>query len=415
LRVAAREWMNVGVYIGDASPETGGGYTFVHDVLREIERPSVSAQHRFTIVTTSASTTDGSTLDVLSLAPALRDLPTRARVRLSRSVDRFLGRAPAPSDWSRPAVDRLLADARIDVMWYLQPATCWSLNVPFVTVVWDLQHRLQPYFPEVTAGNQGFIRDDVYRSLLPRASLVIAGTDAGRDEIVRFYGVAPERIRILPHPTPSFALAAAAGPGGSRPASAPAGEYLYYPAQFWPHKNHVNLLEALGILRQRHGLPLTLALSGADHGNLAFVKEAADRVGVADAVRWLGFLSRQDLVGMYRHALALTYVTFFGPENLPPLEAFALGCPVVASDVSGAREQLGDAALLVDPRDPEQIAAAVQRLHGQPAERALLVERGHARARRFTSGDFVAGVVAWLDEFAPIRSCWPSGPTSPKG
>ena len=407
--------MNVGVYIGDASPEMGGGYTFVHDVLQEIAKQGSGGPHRFTIVTTSPAEDAATKLEVLSLAPAMRDLSVRARVRLSRSVDRLLGRAPAASDWSRPAVDRLLAGAQIDVMWYLQPAACWSLNVPFITVVWDLQHRLQPYFPEVSAGTQGFIRDDVYQALLPRASLVIAGTEAGRDEIVRFYGVAPERIRILPHPTPSFALAAAAAPGKVRPPSAPEGQYLYYPAQFWPHKNHVNLLEALRLLRERRGLPMVVALSGADHGNVAFVKETAARLGIADAVRWLGFVPRDELVGIYQHAFALTYVTFFGPENLPPLEAFALGCPVVASAVTGAREQLGDAAILVDPRSPEEIAAAVSRLHDQPSERAALVERGRARARRFTGADFVAGVLAWLDEFAPIRRCWPSGPAAPPG
>jgi glycosyltransferase involved in cell wall biosynthesis len=402
--------MNVGVYIGDASPDAGGGYTFVHDVLQEIEKLGTGGKHHFSVVTTAPGGAAGGKLEVLSLAPAIRDLPVRVRGRLRRSVDRLWGRAPAAPDWSRPTVERMLTAARIDVMWYLQPATCWSLNIPFITVVWDLQHRLQPYFPEVSAGSTGFIREDVYRSLLRRASLVIAGTETGRDEIRHFYGVAPERIRILPHPTPSFALAAAGGSVGSRPASAPAGDYLYYPAQFWPHKNHVNLLEALRLLRERDGLPLALALSGADHGNLAFVKDAASRLGVADAVRWLGFVPRDDLVGLYRHAFALTYVTFFGPENLPPLEAFALGCPVVASDVAGAREQLGDAALLVDPRSPDQIAAAVSRLHTEPAERAALVERGRARARRFTSRDFVAGVVSWLDEFAAIRKCWPSGP-----
>jgi glycosyltransferase involved in cell wall biosynthesis len=405
--------MNVGVYIGDAFPETGGGYTFVQDVLQEIERQGSTAPHRFTIVTATEAKGAASNLEVLSLAPAIRSLPVRARVRLSRSVDSLLGHAPSPSDWSRPAVDRLLARAQIDVMWYLQPAAAWSLNIPFITVVWDLQHRLQPYFPEVTAGQQAFLREGVYRALLPRASMVIAGTEAGRDEIVRFYGVAPERIRILPHPTPSFALAASGAPIGPRPAGAPDGDYLYYPAQFWPHKNHVNLLEAVRLLRERDRLPLLLALSGADQGNLSFVKETAARLGIADAVRWLGFVPREDLVGLYRHAFALTYVTFFGPENLPTLEAFALGCPVVASDVSGAREQLGDAALLVDPRSPEQIAAAVTRLHAHPSERAALVERGRARARRFTSAEFVAGVLAWLDEFAPIRRCWPSGPAMP--
>jgi glycosyltransferase involved in cell wall biosynthesis len=400
--------MRIGLSIGDAQPEVGGGYTFVHDILQQVELQGAGTGHRFTIVTTAPNPRSPGQTEVLSLAPALTDLATRARLRLGRSFDRMLGRAPGPSNWSRPAVDRLLAEAKIDVMWYLQPATCWSLDIPYITAVWDLQHRRQPFFPEVTAAGVGFAREDVYKVLLPRAALVIAGTEIGREEIVRFYGVAAERIRILPHPTPAFALAE--GTARPRPALAPSEPYLFYPAQFWPHKNHVNLLEALRLLRERDGLPLRLVLTGSDQGNLTFVKQTADRLKVSDAVRFLGFVSREDLVDLYRHAFALTYVTFFGPENLPPLEAFALGCPVIASDVAGAREQLGDAARLVDPRSPTEIADAVRRIFKDPSERTALIERGRPRARRFTSRDFVAGVLTWLNEFEPVRRCWPSGP-----
>ena len=140
------------------------------------------------------------------------------------------------------------------------------------------------------------------------------------------------------------------------------GDYLFYPAQFWSHKNHVNLLLALELLQSSLRRPLSVVFVGPDHGNLAHVKATVDRLGLADRVQFLGFVPREDLIDLYRQAFALSYVTFFGPENLPPLEAFALGCPVIASEVSGAREQLQDAVLFVDPTSPEQIAEAVVRL-----------------------------------------------------
>jgi glycosyltransferase involved in cell wall biosynthesis len=167
-------------------------------------------------------------------------------------------------------------------------------------------------------------------------------------------------------------------------------------------------LHALRLLRDR-GRDLSLALTGSDKGNLGFVQETAERLGLAAHVRSLGFVTTEQLVSLYKHAAALAYVTFFGPENLPPLEAFAAGCPVVASDVAGAREQMGDAALLVDPRRPEEIAAAIEKVITDRALRAQLVERGFERARRSTPARFVADVIAWLDEFEPIRRCWPSG------
>jgi glycosyltransferase involved in cell wall biosynthesis len=112
------------------------------------------------------------------------------------------------------------------------------------------------------------------------------------------------------------------------------------------------------------------------------------------------------LVALYRGALALVYVSFFGPENLPPLEAFALGCPVVAAEVAGAREQLGDAALLVDATQPPLIGQAIRRLLDDTPLRAHLIARGKERARRSTGRDFVQGVFRILDGMAPYIRCW---------
>jgi glycosyltransferase involved in cell wall biosynthesis len=399
--------MRVGVYVGDASPDIGGGYTFVHDVLAELDRRRAQLGHEFVVLTTAPAPAGSGTFEVVSLAEAVADRSTRARHWLGATLDRLLTRTPAMlSEVVYPPVKRALAAARLDVIWYLTPAVCLSQDLPYITVVWDLQHRLQPQFPEVSAGVEGLARDDIYRTVLGGASLVIAGTEVGRAEIQRFYGVDDARIRILPHPTPAFALEAAGTAASARPTVAPPDPYLFYPAQFWPHKNHVNLLEAVARLRL-DGLPVHLALSGSDKGNLAYIRETAVRLKIAEAVHFLGFVERADLIGLYRHALALAYVTFFGPENLPTLEAFALGCPVVASDVPGAREQLGDAALLVDPRSPVQIAEAVRQLAEMPGARADLVERGRLRAHRFTSKDFVGGVVGGLDEFVAVRRCWP--------
>jgi glycosyltransferase involved in cell wall biosynthesis len=106
------------------------------------------------------------------------------------------------------------------------------------------------------------------------------------------------------------------------------------------------------------------------------------------------------------HALALAYVSFFGPENLPPLEAFGLGCPVLAADVDGASEQLGDAALLVSPADEDAIASGLLRLHREEGLRMSLIERGRARAVAYTTDDYVTGMLGILDELEPKVRTW---------
>jgi glycosyltransferase involved in cell wall biosynthesis len=104
----------------------------------------------------------------------------------------------------------------------------------------------------------------------------------------------------------------------------------------------------------------------------------------------------------------LAYVSLCGPENLPPLEAFAVGCPVLASAVSGSSEQFGDAVLFCDPKDPQDIAEKIYQLHSDENMRSRLIERGRSRAASWTPDDFVRGVFRIADDFSPIRRNWPS-------
>jgi glycosyltransferase involved in cell wall biosynthesis len=103
-------------------------------------------------------------------------------------------------------------------------------------------------------------------------------------------------------------------------------------------------------------------------------------------------------------------VSFFGPENLPPLEAFALGCPVIAADVPGASEQLGDAAIRINPANELEIAEAIKSVYKDEAKRKDLIRRGKERARCFTGANFAKALFDLLDEFEAIRRCWPGDP-----
>jgi glycosyltransferase involved in cell wall biosynthesis len=267
---------------------------------------------------------------------------------------------------------------------------------------------MTPWFPEMSSGGTWDARELSYRRFLQRASYIITGTEVGRAEIRLCYGVDGSRIRLLPHPTPGFALAKIAkqDTGVSKRLGLPEN-YLLYPAQFWPHKNHVNLLHALSILRDKHGLQIPLVLAGSEKGNVAYVKEVAERLNLSPQVFFTGFVTQAELVDLYRGAAMLVYASLCGPENLPPLEAFALGCPVAAANVPGANEQLGDAAVLFNPIDPADIADKIMKIYSDSGLRAVLKVKGLARAQAWTAHDFALGMLAIFDEFSCYRRCWP--------
>jgi glycosyltransferase involved in cell wall biosynthesis len=395
--------MHVAAVVAGFDPQSGGGYTFEQEILGALRQAAGSSPHRFTVLCPEAS---AAAIEREMSGSALRVAAVRRRTgRLATAAFREIETVRV--HWTRPSdIDRVAARIGAEFVWFLS-AQPDRTDIPFMTVVWDLQHRATPWFPEMSARGTWDRRDSQHRWFLQRATRVITGTEVGREQLVKFFQVSVENVLVLPHPTPSYVFQpTATATSGKIERLGVKQPYVLYPAQFWPHKNHVNLLLAIADLK-RKGTPVSLALVGSDQGNRQFIADVASREGISDQVQFLGFVERDVLVELYRQAAALTYVSWCGPENLPPLEAFALGCPVIATDIPGAQEQLGEAALFCKPRDPKSISGAIARVLTDAELRTRLIETGHVRARRSLPGDFVAGALAFLDEFAAVRRCWP--------
>jgi glycosyltransferase involved in cell wall biosynthesis len=393
--------MRVGVFLDDIRPEEGGGFTFIHDVAAAFLAIAGDSRHEFVLFCPSGYAKrieSSSPHNVRSVAMATRGALGRAVAGLRHylPVSGFFLRRPG-------ALERRARQEGVQVMWFVGGFHD-TLDIPYISTVWDLQHRTHPWFPEVSAGWKWDHRELLISRHLRRAARVIVGAEVGRSEVESFYGVPRDNIRVMPHPTPGFALEAAKRPSADRPPIE--GRYMLYPAQFWPHKNHINLLLAWREMLDRGCAAPTLVLVGSDKSNRSFVEGRVRELGLSDHVRLMGFVPTGDLIALYRNADALIYASFSGPENLPPLEAFALGCPVIASEFPGAREQLADAALYFDPHDPSSIADVVIEFSGDLTVRQELVAKGRIRAERQTGPSFVRGMFQLLDEFEAERRCW---------
>lgn len=401
--------MHVGVFLENISADVGGGHTFVHSIAAAFLESAHASRHSFTLFCPAAYADQARQAGLPANVSAYA-LPPRGLAGRGVAVLRHLSPAFALA-WRPPSrLARASKSLGIDLMWFVGGLHD-TLDVPYITTVWDVQHLTHPWFPEVSARGRWDYRESFLTRHLRRATKIITGTETGRNELVHFYRLAEERICILPHPTPDFALEAMRSEGGSEQGPNDAfglrGDYLLYPAQFWPHKNHVNLLRALRILHDKRAHAPLLVLVGSDKGNRAHVERCIAELGLAEAVRILGFVPTPDLVSLYRGARALIYPSFSGPENLPPLEAFALGCPVVCAEYPGAREQLEGAAIYFDPEQPETMAQAILQVLDDGPLRSDLIERGRARAVRWTGKDFVRGVFGMINEFDAQRRCWP--------
>jgi glycosyltransferase involved in cell wall biosynthesis len=309
------------------------------------------------------------------LRESLGDGPFRQALRRLLKPIRRPPRHPEPSRPIRKDhITEQLRREGVNLMLYPSPvAVAFEAEIPYVMAVHDLQHRLQPEFPEVSAHGEWERREYLFRNGTRYATLLLADSEVGKEDILNCYagyGVTPDQVKVLPFLPAPYLVTDISEDQGQRVRSRYRlpDRYVFYPAQFWPHKNHKRIVHALGILKDR-GMTVDVVFCGSNSGvirkrEFRDVMSLAARLGVEANVHYKGYVDDLDMSGLYAEATALVMPTFFGPTNIPVLEAWALGCPVLTSDIRGIREQVQDAALLADPRSIESIAEYFPALDG---------------------------------------------------
>ena len=402
--------VKIGVYLGHGLPSAhaGGGFTFQESLLNAL----MSYQGKHTFILYYYGDTDekgSSSVYYKSLVKRVfSQFKTTILIRLLNSLSHRIDKYQVKKKY-QSYLNKAVIEDPVDLVWFMTP-TFEYVEIPYLLTVWDLQHRRQSFFPEVSVSGSTFAeREAFYQTVIPRSTYTIVGNQEAKKEVVRFYGMPDERVKTLEFPTPDFAFKV------HEKLSVDIIEkyslqkpFLFYPAQFWPHKNHVAIIEAVKKLKEDHNETFHVVFTGSDKGNLSYVKAFAKESGVSDQVHFLGFVSVEELVAFYKNAFALVFASYFGPNNIPPLEAMAFGCPVIAADVPGVQEQLGDAALFFAPQDVTNLVQRIISLAQQNDLRVTLIEAGKRRADSWKSCDYIKAVVSIIDEFDPIRRCWSS-------
>src|SRR5439155_26635460 len=139
-------------------------------------------------------------------------------------------------------------------------------------------------------------------------------------------------------------------------------EFVLYADNVKPHKNLARLIDAFELVRTRGLGHLKLVLIGDEISKYAALRRAVHSHQLHQYVRFLGYLPEETLAVMYRLAGVFVFPSLYEGFGLPPLEAMASGTPVVTSNVSSLPEVAADAAILVDPYDPEAIAHGIERV-----------------------------------------------------
>ncbi len=293
---------------------------------------------------------------------------------------------PARILWEQTGLAVAAASRRLDVLLnpgFTAPILC---PCPQVTVFHDLQHKRHPeYFRWF---DLPFWRLLLWASA-HRSRLLLADSEATRTDLVRFYGLAPERIRVVPlGADPAFFEIA------RERESAAVEPYFLCASTSHPHKGLVPLVRAFARFRRaRPGFRLVIT------GVRGFHAQAVESaVAGSDAVQLTGWIEREELYTLFRHAFAFVYPSTFEGFGLPVIEALAAGIPTACSAIEPLASLAGDAALTFAPANEDAICQALERLASDDSLRARLAAAGPPRAAEFTWEKTAAKTLAALRE-----------------
>jgi len=253
---------------------------------------------------------------------------------------------------------------------------------PFRRVV-TVHDLIYAHFPEAHQG----LRAKGMQLLVPaaarRSDRVIAISNSTREDLIRVLAINPDRIDVVPNGLGALKRSNALAPEQTR-ARFQLGErtVLLTLSAKRPHKNLAALIGALAMIPPERR-PL-LVLPGYPTWYERELRERAASAGVAGDVRFLGWISGEELEGLWAIADAFVFPSLYEGFGLPVLEAMARGVPVACSNASSLPEVAGDAALLFDPLDERAIADAIERLLSDASLAASLREKGRERARLFS-------------------------------
>ena len=367
LKHLSMDKLKIAVYLdADYKPQVGGGFSYASKLVELIDQYSFDEQIEIVFISESK-------LGAHSFSKSFLHIPKNQFIsecwtfgkKLRLKISSLL---PAGTKMMKETIAELqsainskvvsfLNDNSIDLVYYLKPESN-PYDTPYIMTHWDLGHKTMFAFPESTQEGNFEKREKYHRIELQKAFAIFTESETSIDELVFHERIDKSRMFVLPlmpGKVVGMAVPEAMQSDIQKKWSLEKGQFYFYPAQFWAHKNHYALVQAFALVSQKNP-DVKLVLSGSDKGNKKYIEQLVSKLNLSEKVLFVGFISDEEVFALYKNAIALVMPTLLGPTNMPLLEAHALGCPVLCSNLPGHQKQMGNKATYFDPINPSDIA-----------------------------------------------------------
>ena len=217
-----------------------------------------------------------------------------------------------------------------------------------------------------------------------KADCVISISDVITEDLVKYVHLPRDRIRMIYHGFSDQVrvISDQAVLDAARSKYRLRGKFLLYVGMIFPQKNFINLVRAFSLICRE--IPHDLVVVGPPRWKFEGDLELVEKLGLKDRIRFLGFVPNDELPAIYNLADCFVYPSLYEAFGLAGVEAMACGCPVAGANAAAIPEVLGEAAVLFDPRSPEDIARSIMSVIGNNEVRDSCVRKGLERAKFFT-------------------------------
>jgi glycosyltransferase involved in cell wall biosynthesis len=283
--------------------------------------------------------------------------------------------------WFEWSIPMMLRKYKADLFLSTDSFLSLSTKVPTCLVIHDLAFE---HYPEHYVPSQRFYWRHYSPLFARKATRIATVSTFSKNDIISHYGIAADKIDVVYNGAhDEYKPLSASEREEVKQRYADGCEYFVFAGALHPRKNIVNLLKAFIIFKQRQYTNMKLVIVGRPAWKYDEVEQMKAEMPFKEDVKWVGYMNVDELSKVIGGAYALVYASLFEGFGIPILEALQCDVPAIVSNTSSMPEVAGDAALLTDPSDPDEIANKMHLLYKDEALRKRLIDNARVQIKKF--------------------------------